>query len=65
MMAAKAKLFENQEILEQILKCDDPKQIKALGRKVKGFDQKVWDDFKYDIVAGTKSVGICVDGGTG
>ena len=34
-MAAKAKLFEDQEILEQILKCDDPKQIKALGRKVK------------------------------
>lgn len=50
MMAAKAKLFEDQEILEQILKCDDPKQIKALGRKVKGFDQKVWDDFKYAIV---------------
>ena len=40
MMAAKAKLFEDQEILEQILKCDDPKQIKALGRKVKGLTRR-------------------------
>ena len=32
------------------LKCSDPKQIKALGRKVRGFDQKVWDKFKYAIV---------------
>ena len=27
-----------------------PKQIKALGRKVRRFDQKVWDKFKYAIV---------------
>ena len=32
------------------MKCSDPKQIKALGRKVRGFDQKVWDKFKYAIV---------------
>ena len=50
MMAGKAELFGDQEIREQILKCGDPKQIKALGRKVRGFDQKVWDKFKYAIV---------------
>ena len=50
MMAAKAELFGDSEIQEQILKCSDPKQIKALGRKVRGFDQKVWDKFKYAIV---------------
>ena len=50
MMAGKAELFGDQEIREQILKCSDPKQIKALGRKVRGFDQKVWDKFKYAIV---------------
>ena len=50
MMAAKAELFENQEIREQILENNDPKQIKALGRKVKGFHQFVWDQFKYAIV---------------
>ena len=37
MMAGKAELFGDQEIREQILKCSDPKQIKALGRKVRGF----------------------------
>ncbi len=41
MMAAKAELFGDKEIREQILKCSDQKQIKALGRKVRGFDQKV------------------------
>ena len=49
-MAGKAELFDDQEIREQILKCSDPKQIKALGRKVRGFDQKVWNKFKYAIV---------------
>ena len=37
MMAGKAELFGDSEIREQILKCSDPKQIKALGRKVRGF----------------------------
>ena len=50
MMAAKAELFGDKEIRDQILKCSDQKQIKALGRKVRGFDQKVWDKFKYAIV---------------
>ena len=50
MMAAKAELFGDQEIQEKILTCSDPKQIKALGRKVRGFEQAVWDAFKYSIV---------------
>ena len=50
MMAGKAELFGDQEIREQILKCSDPKQIKTLGRKVRNFDQVVWDKFKYAIV---------------
>lgn len=50
MMDGKAKLFGDQEIHEQILKCSNPKEIKTLGRKVQGFDQKVWDRFKYSIV---------------
>src|SRR5699024_9940395 len=52
MMAAKAELFGDKEIRDQILKCSDQKQIKALGRKVRGFEQKVWDKFKYAIVLG-------------
>ena len=31
-MAAKAELFGDKEIRDQILKCSDQKQIKALGR---------------------------------
>ena len=50
MMASKAQLFGDEEIRKEILKCSDPKQIKTLGRKVRGFDQKVWDKFKYAIV---------------
>ena len=50
MMVGKAELFGDQAIRKQILECSDPKQIKALGRKVRGFDQAVWDRFKYAIV---------------
>ena len=49
-MAGKAELFGDQEIRKEILACSDPQQIKTLGRKVRGFDQKVWDRFKYAIV---------------
>lgn len=50
MMAGKAQLFGDEERRKEILACSDPKQIKALGRKVRGFDQAVWDKFKYAIV---------------
>ena len=50
MMASKAQLFGDEEIRKENLKCNDPKQINALGRKVRGFDQAVWDKFKYAIV---------------
>ena len=50
MMANKAELFEDNEIRQQILQCSDPKQIKALGRKVKNFDETVWNQIKYSIV---------------
>jgi ribA/ribD-fused uncharacterized protein len=50
MMAGKAKLFNDQEILEQILAAETPNQAKSLGRKVKNFDPKIWDEHKYEIV---------------
>lgn len=43
MMFSKARLFGDLEIASQILSTDDPKEQKALGRKVKGFDPDVWD----------------------
>ena len=35
MMAGKAELFGDEEIRKKILECSEPKQIKALGRKVR------------------------------
>lgn len=50
MMAEKARLFMDEEILEQILKSKDPKQIKGLGTKVRNFDEKVWKSKRYSII---------------
>ena len=50
MMAGKAKLFNDEEILGKILEACSPNQAKSLGRKVKNFDPKSWDEHKYDIV---------------
>lgn len=50
MMASKAELFGDDKIHKEILDCSDPQQIKALGKKVRNFDQEVWDKFKCTIV---------------
>lgn len=50
MMAMKAQLFNDNEILVQILSATSPKTMKALGRKIKNFDPNIWNQHKYDIV---------------
>lgn len=50
MMAGKAKLFKDEIILREILKNSDPKTIKALGRKVKNFDEQIWKENRFEIV---------------
>jgi ribA/ribD-fused uncharacterized protein len=50
MMANKAKLFNDNDILEKIIKSETPNEAKSLGRKVKNFDSQVWDEHKYEIV---------------
>lgn len=50
MMAQKAILFEDEEIRQQIMDSHAPHEIQKLGRKVKGFDQALWDEAKYTIV---------------
>lgn len=42
--------WEDEEIRKEILGCSAPEQIKALGRKVRNFDETVWDKVKYSIV---------------
>jgi ribA/ribD-fused uncharacterized protein len=50
MMAGKARLFEDEEILQEILMAPDPKSVKALGRKVQNFEKDAWDSKCVEIV---------------
>lgn len=50
MMSQKALLFEDHEIFEQIMAADNPADYKALGRKIRNFDESIWNEHKFDIV---------------
>lgn len=50
MMAGKARLFGDAETLGEILAARAPAAIKALGRKVRGFDEDVWKRARLDLV---------------
>ncbi len=43
MMAEKARLFNDELMLEEILAAPDPKTAKMLGRKVRRFDGAIWE----------------------
>lgn len=50
MMAEKARLFNDQQILSAIMAATTPKEAKQLGRKIRNFNPKVWDTHKKAIV---------------
>ncbi|MGW0436000.1 NADAR family protein [Micromonospora sp. NPDC003197] len=50
MMWRKAKLFGDDEVAERILAASHPQRAKALGRQVHNFDQRRWEEARYDIV---------------
>ena len=50
MMANKAKLFHDDEVYQKIMTANGPQDYKKLGRKIRGFDQAIWDARKYEIV---------------
>lgn len=50
MMAGKARLFGATDILEQVLASPAPDTVKALGRKIEGFDEAVWAQARYGLV---------------
>jgi ribA/ribD-fused uncharacterized protein len=50
MMAEKARLFGDDTALSQVLSAANPGAAKAAGRKVKGFDEAVWLEHRFDIV---------------
>ena len=49
MMAEKARLFD-ESMVEKILNATSTKEVKALGRKVKNFDDKIWSEASFDVV---------------
>ena len=50
MMYEKALLFQDQEAAEKILQTDNVADIKALGRSVQHFDDKIWIKIREEIV---------------
>ncbi|HEY0680890.1 MAG TPA: NADAR family protein [Steroidobacter sp.] len=50
MMAEKAALFGDEETRQQVLHAPNPGAAKALGRKVRGFNEKVWQEHRLNIV---------------
>lgn len=50
MMAGKAKLSGDGEVLQQIWEAPDPQAAEALGRTVRNFDDKVWKSTAHSIV---------------
>ncbi len=50
MMAGKARLFGDDGMVERILAAPDPKTVKALGRKISGFDDQAWQEHRYPLV---------------
>ena len=50
MMAEKARLFGDADMLQQIVGSESPKDAKALGRQVQNFDADTWGSKCFDIV---------------
>lgn len=50
MMYSKGMLFLDREIAAKILGCDNPRELKELGKKVRCFEEIVWDFNKVEIV---------------
>ena len=50
MMYHKAILFKDQKIADKIIRESDPRKQKALGRRVKGFDEQMWNKHRENVV---------------
>ncbi|WP_266160863.1 NADAR family protein [Dyella silvatica] len=50
MMAHKAELFGDIAARDAILRAPDPGKAKALGRRVKGFDEALWAEHRFAMV---------------
>ena len=50
MMYHKALVFDDADAAAEIMKAKNPKKQKALGRTIRGFDEKTWNDHRERIV---------------
>jgi ribA/ribD-fused uncharacterized protein len=50
MMAKKAELFNDNKVLEKIIKANSPAEAKKLGREVKNYNEILWLAARYEIV---------------
>ena len=50
MMAAKARLFGDEEVRAKILAASTPREAKSLGHKVRGFNEQLWAEKRFEIV---------------
>ena len=50
MMAEKARMFGDRDMLGNIMEAREPKAMKAYGRAVKNFDKETWDAACYELV---------------
>lgn len=50
MMAGKARVFKDGQVLADILQASDPDAVKRLGRKVKNYDEQTWIENRFQIV---------------
>ncbi|WP_245655206.1 NADAR family protein [Nocardia coubleae] len=50
MMWRKALLFGDFEAAERVLEVAHPAEAKKMGRLVRGFDQSIWEEARFDIV---------------
>jgi len=50
MMAAKARLFGDADAAQRVLAAKHPKQAKAIGREVHGFDEAIWLRERFALV---------------
>ena len=50
MMAKKAELFKDYAVHRMIMNCNSQRDIKALGRKISGFNESIWVQHREKIV---------------
>lgn len=50
MMYQKAKLFGDKEFANAIMRTNNPREQKRLGREVRNFNDEVWMEHAYDLV---------------